>query len=77
MRKPVIVDIIKRDGLKPGDVMRSLGGVEIEGSRVLDERTVIYPDGPHFVLATQNVIEDVQTQILLSNEAMAQLRTYG
>jgi hypothetical protein len=76
MRKPVIVDIIKRDGLKPGDAMRSLGGVEIEGSRVLDERTVIYPDGPHFVLATQNVIMETETQLLLSAEAMEQLRSF-
>lgn len=77
MSKCVIAAIVAKHDLKPGDTMRTLDGDMIARSRVISERSVIYPDGEGYLLISENVILGEETHQFLSAAMLEQLRSYG
>lgn len=77
--KSSISTIVRDNNLKPGDVMKSISGADIEGSVVLSKyECLIRRDGPFpgYDLIAEAPLSGVETTVSLSNEAVAILRRF-
>jgi hypothetical protein len=77
MPDSVITRIIRDNSLKPGDVMRTIHGDEITGSRVIGGSMVVYPQDDHHLLVSESVLTGEETRIILTPDMLSQLGAYA